>query len=93
MIESDPGNLSAPTTNVGGQGIWKHLTGREYSIAFRVFRFNPDGSFAGKDVIRNFVQLGAGGDNYTSTGTVEIYNPSGVVVFTGCATTSATRFE
>jgi hypothetical protein len=93
MTESDPGNLGAPTTNVGGQGVWSHLRAREYSVAFRIARFNPDGSAAGKDVIRDVISLGWGGNTYTSTGTIEIFNPAGIRVFVGCATTTGTRFE
>jgi hypothetical protein len=93
MMESDPGNLSAPSTNVGGQGIWARSGGREYSVAFRYFRFNPDGTPAGKDVIRDVVLLDRGGNTYTSTGTIEIFDPAGNLVFTGCATTTATRFN
>jgi hypothetical protein len=93
MLESDPGIPGAPITRVGGHGVWAHSKGRGYSIAFRVFKFNPDGSPAGKDVIRDVVQLGPDGDTYTSTGTVDIYDPAGTLVLTGCATTAANRFQ
>ena len=93
MVESDAGIPGAPITRVGGQGVWAHLRGREYSVAFRVVKFNPDGSPAGKDVIRDVISLGWGGDTYTSTGTVQIFDPAGNLVLTGCATTTATRFQ
>ena len=93
MVESDAGIPGAPITRVGGQGVWTHLRGREYAVAFRVVKFNPDGSPAGKDVIRDVISLGWGGDTYTSTGTIQIFDPAGNLVLTGCATTKATRFE
>lgn len=94
MIESDPVNVgSSPTTHIGGQGVWSHSGGREYTLAFRVAEFNPDGSYAGKSVIRDVILLGRDGNTYTSAGSVEIYNAAGILVFTGCATTAATRFE
>jgi hypothetical protein len=93
MQVSDPLNLGALTTNVGGQGVWAHSRGQKYSVAFRVVKFNPDGTPAGRDVIRDVIVLGPGGDSYTSTGTVEIYDPAGNLVLTGCATTAATRFK
>jgi hypothetical protein len=86
-------NGTPDVTRVGNQGVWSHSGGREYTIAWRAYKFNPDGSPAGKDVIRDVITLGWGGDTYTSTGTVEIYNPAGNVVFIGCATTNGTRFE
>jgi hypothetical protein len=93
MLAANPGIPGDPRTRVGGQGVWSHSGGREYSTAWRVLNFNPDGSYAGKDIIRDVVQVGLGGNSYTSTGTVEIYNPAGILVFTGCATTTAIRFE
>ncbi|MFL6467463.1 MAG: hypothetical protein ACJ72Z_05850 [Pyrinomonadaceae bacterium] len=93
MLAKNPPVPGDPLTRVGGDGVWSQLRGRGYSIAFRVFKFNPDGTSAGKDVIRDVVKLGSDGDTYTSTGTVEIYDPAGNLAFTGCATTAATRFR
>ena len=92
MLANDPGIPGPPIIRVGGHGIWTQ-TKRGYSVAFRVFKFNPDGSSAGKDVVRDSVQMGPSGDTYTSTGTVDVYDPAGNIVLTGCATTSATRFQ
>lgn len=87
-------NLGAPgTATLEGHGVWEHGVGREYSIAFRVLKFNPDGTYAGRDVIRDVVTLDLGGNRYTSTGTVEILDPNGNLLFRGCATTSASRFR
>jgi len=93
MMENDSGIPGDVRKHVGGHGVWTNTGGREYSLAWRVFHFNPDGTPAGKDVIRDVIRLGSGGDTYTSAGTVEVYNPAGILVFTGCATTTATRFE
>ncbi|MGD9564059.1 MAG: hypothetical protein AB7F88_17410 [Pyrinomonadaceae bacterium] len=93
MLAANQDASGLPLTRVGGQGVWARSWGREYSTAWRVLNVNPDGSLAGKDVIRDVIHLGWGGDTYTSTGTLEIYNPAGILVFTACATTSATRFQ
>lgn len=86
--------LGAPgLTTLEGHGIWEHTKSREYSVAFRILKFNPDGSPAGKDVIRDVITLDAAGDSYTSTGTVDILAPDGSMVFRGCATGAATRFH
>jgi hypothetical protein len=87
-------NLGAPgILYLDGHGVWEHIKGRQYSVAFRVFKFNPDGSFAGKDVIRDVISLDLGSDTYTSTGGVDILDPNGNLILRGCATTTATRFE
>lgn len=88
------GNLGAPgLVYLDGHGVWEHIKGRQYSIAFRVLKFNPDGSFAGKDVIRDVISLDLGGDTYTSTGGIDILDPDGNLILRGCATTTATRFK
>ena len=87
-------NLGAPgIIYLDSHGVWEHEKGRQYSAAFRVLKYNPDGTFAGKDVIRDVISLGLGGDSYTSTGTVEILAPNGDLIIRGCATTTATRFK
>jgi hypothetical protein len=88
------GNLGAPgLVYLDGHGVWEHIKGRQYSIAFRVLKFNPDGSYAGKDVIRDVISLDLGGDTYTSTGGIDILDPDGNLILRGCATTTASRFE
>jgi hypothetical protein len=87
-------NLGAPgIVNLDGHGVWNHVKGRQYSAAFRVLKYNLDGTFAGKDVIRDVISLDLGGDTYTSTGGVEILDPNGNLILRGCATTTASRFE
>ena len=87
-------NLGAPgIVRLDGHGVWKHIKGRQYSVAFRVLKYNLDGTFAGKDVIRDVISLDLGSDTYTSTGTVDILDPNGNLILRGCATTTAMRFE
>jgi hypothetical protein len=87
-------NLGAPgIVSLDGHGVWNHIKGRQYSVAFRVLKYNLDGTFAGKDVIRDVISLDLGSDTYTSTGGVEILDPNGNLILRGCATTTATRFE
>ena len=91
MQETDlggPGLVRLP-----GHGVWRHDIGRQYNAAFRFLNFTPDRIFVGTNVIRSSVSLSLGGNEYTSTDTLEILNPDGQVVATGCSTTAATRFE
>jgi hypothetical protein len=55
--------------------------------------FNPDRTFAGKNVVRSSISLSQSGDEYTSTDTLEILDANGEVIDRGCATQTATRFE
>lgn len=87
-------NLGGPgIIHLDGHGVWEHIKGRQYSVAFRVLKYNLDGTFAGKDVIRDVIKLDLGSNSYTSTGTVEILAPNGDLILRGCATTTATRFD
>jgi hypothetical protein len=76
-----------------GHGVWERQNGRQYSAAFRFLNFNLDRTFAGTNVIRSAISLSHSGNEYTSTDTVEILDPSGTVIDRGCATQTATRFE
>ena len=87
-VQPNPG-----ITFLEGHGVWEHRTGRQYSIAARILKYDPDGSSLGKDVIRDLITLDPSGDSYTSTGGVDVGGPDGSVLFHGCATTAATRFE
>jgi hypothetical protein len=87
-------NLGAPgIATLEGHGVWEHRVGREYSVAFRILKFNPDGTYAGRDVIRDVISLDIGGNSYSSTGAVEILDPNGTLILRGCATSLATRFR
>jgi hypothetical protein len=91
MQETDlggPGLVRLP-----GHGVWERQNGRQYSAAFRFLNFNPDRTFAGTNVIRSAISLSQSGNEYTSTGTVEILDANGNVIGSGCATETATRFE
>jgi hypothetical protein len=80
-------------TALAGHGVWNHQTGRSYSGAFQFFSLNPDGTYAGRVIVRSAIRLGRGGNSYTSTDTGEIFNANGDLLFRACSTTTATRFE
>jgi hypothetical protein len=91
MQETDlggPGLVRLP-----GHGVWKRENGRQNSAAFRFLNFNLDRSFAGTNVIRSAITLSTSGNEYTSTDTLEVLDANGNVIFRGCATQTATRFQ
>ncbi len=83
----------APTTRGSGHGVWKHEGGQNFTFALQFFRFNADGTYAGLTIGRRQALLDATGNSYSATVTIEFYNPAGILVGTGCATETATRFE
>ena len=82
-----------PTLQITHHGIWEASNQFHPSFAFTFFRFNPDGTFAGTATIRQGVNLGVSGNDYTSSGTFQIIAVNGTVVNMGCVTTTATRFQ
>jgi len=84
---------AAPLARGPGHGVWRHQGGRRYSFAFQFFRFNADGTYAGTTRGRRAAEISRSGDSYSATATLEVFNPAGVLVATGCAAETATRFE
>lgn len=91
MVEATSG--TAPALRTQGEGVWHHTTGHNYAFRFKSFTFNAQNVFTGWMIIQADATLDRTGDAYTSSATIEVYNPNGVLVGTGCARTAGTRFE
>ena len=76
-----------------GQGVWSHASGDTYRFSFKSFSFDAVGNFTGFTKITHEAALDSNGTQYSSAGTSEVYAPNGTLIFTGCSTTTATRFE
>jgi hypothetical protein len=90
---SDWGAGNPPSLRSNGQGIWHYESRRLYTTAFQFFRFNADGTFAGKQVVREEIQLSRDGNSYNATATAQVFDSSGNVIANNCSTGTATRFE
>jgi hypothetical protein len=77
-----------------GLGTWQHLGRRNYTAAFTFFRINvPANTFAGTPKISEAIELSKGGDEFTATGTSEVFDTNGDLIQTGCNTLTGTRLE
>jgi len=76
-----------------GHGVWAHTTGQNYAFKFKAFSFDTANNYTGYTIIQHEAHLDASGDSYTSEGTLEVYSPTGMLVLTGCSTTTATRMS
>jgi hypothetical protein len=76
-----------------GHGVWNYESGRRYTAAFQFYRFNTDGSYAGTLRTRTQIEVSRFSNSFTSTASTEVFNPAGVLIATGCATATGTRFE
>ena len=84
----------SPALKTPSFGVWRRENGwRDYSFAFMFYRFNPDGSFAGSQKVRQSLVLGESGDDFTTTGTLEVFDDAGNAIASSCATSVGVRFE
>lgn len=90
LIDSTSGMPQALKTP--GEGVWEHTAGSAYRFKFKSFSFDPAGNYTGYTIIQHEANLNVTADAYESAGTAEIYSPTGVLVMTGCSSTTATRF-
>lgn len=90
---NDWGTGNAPALRSPGQGVWSYESQRNYSSAFQFFRFNADGTLAGKQIGRAQIELSHDGNSYTTTGMGQVFDVNGNVIQTGCSTATATRFQ
>ncbi len=91
MLDSTSGIPQALKTP--GHGVWSHISGNTYRFKFKSFSFDASGNFTGWTIISHEAHLNHSADEYESAGTAEVYAPNGNLIFTGCSTTTATRFE
>ena len=83
----------AQATKTPGHGVWSHHWGSTYAYTFKFFRFDASGAPNGWAVVHQEAVLDPSGDQYTSQGGIDFYNASGGYLFSGCSTTTATRFQ
>jgi len=75
-----------------GHGVWSFEGGRLYSNNFQFFRFNPDGTPAGRVIVRKQIEFRPS-NSYIATSRTEFYDNNGNLFMRGCATETATRFQ
>ena len=96
ILSFNKGGTMSGTSTVAASvfGVWARSGGWEnYTFAFTNFRYNTSGVMIGRQVVRQTVKLGPSGDEFTSKGTLEILDPNGNQIGTGCANATGTRFE
>ena len=78
-----------------GLGTWRHLGGRSYSALHKYIEYSAFGpnTFNGTTVITREIELSKDGEEFTATATSEVFDKNDKLISTGCATSTATRFE
>ena len=81
-----------PAVATPGYGIWGHTGGHSYSAVTEVFIFNPAGVWIQTHRLTRVIELDKDADEFTDTVKLEIFDTSGNLIVTGCATSVARRF-
>jgi hypothetical protein len=90
---SDWGTGNPPALRSPGQGVWSFVSRNHYASAFQFFRFNADGTLAGKQIVRSRIVLSNDGNSHTISTTAQVLDVNGNVIANNCSTATATRFE
>lgn len=91
MLDSTSGVPQASKTPA--HGVWSHVSGNTYTFSAKSLNFDSGGNFSGWSKFAQVITLYSNATEYTSEGTVEVFNAAGVSVFKGCSTTTAARLE
>jgi hypothetical protein len=89
--------LSNPASNPAllrtGHGVWAHAGGRRFANTVVLFRFNPDGTYAGTQTVRRNITVSRNSEEFIAHDTVTTADPSGTVVGSGCGIGRARRLQ
>jgi hypothetical protein len=92
MSEDSSSDMDGPW-RTSGHGVWQHTTGKKYTVAWVFYHWAPNnGPLLGTVKVRVNKTLGHDANSLTGDGTIEVSDPNGNVVFTGCSNETATRF-
>ena len=76
-----------------GLETWRHLGGNSYAARHKWIEYSTAGSFNGTAVVAREMKLSKNADEFTATAVSDVYNADDQLISTGCATSTATRFE
>ncbi len=76
-----------------GQGFWRHDSGGHYTADFQFFRFNPDGTLAGRQVVRQQIDLNRSASAFSVYATAQVLDVNGNILANNCSKGEGARFE
>jgi len=82
-----------PALSTPGVGVWGHAGGNNYSAVSETFVFSPAGVWIQTHRLTRVIEIRNDANEFTDTIALEIFNPTGNLIATGCGTTVANRLE
>ena len=89
----ESGSQTSPSLRSPSHGVWSYESRRRYTTAFQFFRFNADGTLAGRQIVRQQIELSHDGNSYDATATAQVVDVNGNVIANNCARGIGMRFE
>ena len=89
----ETGSRIAPTLRAPGHGIWTYESRNHYTAKFQFFRFNADGTLAGRQIVTQQTTLSSDGNSFTSSATAQVLDVNGNIIANNCSNGAGTRFE
>jgi hypothetical protein len=80
-----------PSLATTGLGAWRHTRGHNYSAVTDAFVFSPAGVWIQTHRLTRAIEVSMDGDAFTDTVALQILDPNGNLIVTGCATSVASR--
>jgi hypothetical protein len=90
MYVEDNAPFDGPYRSTGA-GIWKRVSGRNYTYLNLHYAFDPDKTFTLSIKQKSTLTLSRDGNSFTENGTFEVIEPLGNVIYSGCFTATAHR--
>src|SRR5881409_3051342 len=91
VVESNAGTPQALKTP--GEGVWSLVSDHTYAFRFKFFTFDTQNIFTGWTIIAGTTTVNPTGDTNAGSATVKVYNTSGFLLVSLCASTAGTRFK
>ncbi len=91
VVESNAGTPQALKTP--GEGVWSLVADHTYAFRFKFFTFDTQNIFTGWTIIAGTTTVNSTADTNAGSATVKVYNTSGVLLVSLCASTAGTRFK
>ena len=89
----ETGSRISPSLRGPGHGIWSYESRHQYTAKFQFFRFNADGTLAGRQIVMQHTTLSNDGNSFTSSATAQVLDVNGNVTANNCSDGVGTRFE
>jgi hypothetical protein len=89
----DVGTRIPSALRATGQGFWRHDSGGHYTADFQFFRFNPDGTLAGRQIVRQQIDLNRAATSFSVYATAQVLDINGKIIANNCSKGEAARFE